>query len=52
LNADLHKIQNARLFKGLPERAFTRMISQIKVRSFLNAEIALDLLPGNEFVKS
>lgn len=50
MNADLHKIRSARLFKSLPERVFTRIVSQIKVRAFLAAEPVLELSQNREFV--
>ena len=51
MNADLEKIKNARIFKKIPERAFERIVSLIKVRSFQSGEEFLIFRKTQEFEK-
>lgn len=51
MNADLQKIRDSRLFRRLPERAFNKLTTKIKVRSYAQGEEALRLSADGEFSK-
>lgn len=51
MNPDLLKIRNSRFFKDLPDRAFERAQSYIKIRSHLKSEPVLDFSQGSPWKK-
>ncbi len=51
MNADIDKIRRTRLCKNLPERAFEKLISLIKIRVFQNGEDVLQYGRDREFEK-
>jgi len=51
VNADVDKIRKSRIFKSLPDRAFEKVLSVIKVRAFQNCEEVLNLSSNFEFTQ-
>ena len=48
MNSDLHTIRSSRLFRNLPDRAFTRISGLIKVRAYSAGEDATPFYPGSQ----